>query len=218
LLRHLSLIALGLALVSVPADSAATVSAAQLPQAAVGTELPAQAITQSQQFDVAINVDGASDLAGFQFVLSFDPKILRATGARGAPFLGSTGREVSCADPTLDEGAVRFACVTLRTEPAGVDGAGTIAIIRVMTQGAGTTDLSLSHVKLVHPDGTELPSRVLPAGSLTVTGGGGWGTLPIVLVATAGAGFVFACVVVAYWLRRRMLEKHAPRAVGDDVR
>ena len=82
-----------------------------------------------------------------------------------------------------------YVCTTLRTTPAGVDGSGTLAIARFHSKGKGTTDITLSHVKLAHPDGTELPSTTADA-NVTVKGGSGF-------FSATNIGIIAAAVVVA---------------------
>lgn len=129
---------------------------------------------------VQINAENADNIASFQFDLKFDSDVLEvATNeADGMPlvqrgeFLGSTGREVVCDDPESQSGVVRFVCISLRLEPEGPDGAGTLATVSFNAIGAGSTELTLDNVVANEPDATRIPLQV-QGGAITVTGGGG---------------------------------------------
>jgi len=137
---------------------------------ALGQEMSAQVRVVSpesaaieDEISVDVVVDEVTNLGGFQFVLSFDPEVLEPLSAAKTPFLGSTGRDVSCADATIDDAALRFVCVTLGPTPAGADGSGTVASVKFRAKGAGDSDLTLSRVKLVHPDGELIDSTMIGA-------------------------------------------------------
>ena len=124
------------------------------------------------------------------------------TDEAGAPmiqrgdFLGSTGREVACPDPVSqpESGVLRMLCVTLRMEPAGPDGAGTLATVTFRAVGSGTTDLALSDVRANEPDATEITPVSVQSGVLKVAGSGGfnwliWGpVIGVVAVVVVGGG------------------------------
>jgi hypothetical protein len=157
--------------------------------------------TSSPEVDVDINVKNVQNLGGFQFVLVVDPSLLRPVAFFKTAFLAQTNREVICDDPTIEEGAVRVACVTLRDEPPGVDGTGTIGTITLKPLSVGTSDLELSRVKLVHPDGSELASSNVNA-ELTIAGSGSFQWRTILIVASGIA--LLLIIGMGAWLRRRL--------------
>lgn len=151
----------------------------------------------SDQVQVSVDVAGVHDLAGFQFVVAFDGSVLKPLAVDKTQFIAQSGREIVCADPTLEEAAVRLSCVTLRETPPGVDGDGTIADILFKPVGSGSSSLSLKNVKLVHPDGTEITSTVQD-GKITVSGSSWWTNTHRILVAAAVL-VIGLIVAVALW-------------------
>jgi hypothetical protein len=154
----------------------------------------------TDRIDVDIVVENVSDLGGFQFVLANDAARLKPLDAQKSQFLASSGRPIQCADPTIEAGAVRVACVTLGSTPKGVDGSGTIATVSYKPLSAGTSELKLSNVKLVHPDSSDVSSTAV-GGTIVIVGSGGSSIWMWILAATIGV-LVLGAVLVALWLRR----------------
>ena len=190
--RHAAILTLCV-LLTASLQRSPAVGHAQEDQATVRVVAPASVTTSNDKVDVSIDVENVTDLAGFQFVLAADTDVLRPISAQKTTFLANTGREIVCSSPTIEAGAIRMACVTLRLQPAGVDGAGTIATVSFKPLQNGTSQLALRNVKLLHPDGSELPSTVVN-GELKVTGASWWTTPHITLVTT---GIALAIIVLA---------------------
>jgi hypothetical protein len=205
-----TLAGLGL-LAAVIAPSNAT--RAQTDQAVVRVVTPSDSVAKSNnQVEVSINVENVTNLAGFQFVLTVDPSVFKTLAVRKTLLIGQTGREIVCGDPTIEAAAVRLSCVTLREKPAGVDGSGTIATVTLQPLAKGASDLVLDNVKLVHPDGTELPSTVANA-RLKVTGGSWWTTTRIILV--SGGAVLVALTALATVRRVRARATPTSATAGD---
>lgn len=162
---------------------------------------PTSVAASADSVQVPVNVKDASNLAGFQFVLSVDPDLLQPVKVDQTDFLAKTGREIVCNDPTIEASAVRFTCVTLRLDPAGVDGAGTIALVTLKPKHDGSSPMKLSHVKLVHPDGSELPSQSVDS-KLMVGGSGGWFTWWIGVLIAAGVVAIVVPGLAILWRSR----------------
>jgi hypothetical protein len=172
---------------------------AQTGQAVVRVVTPSDSVTKSNnRVEVSINVENVTNLAGFQFVLTVDPAVFKTLAASKTRFIGLTDRAIACGDPTIEAAAVRLACVTLGEKPAGVDGSGTIATVTLQPLAEGASDIVLARVKLVHPDGTELPSTVANA-RLKVTGSPWWTTTRILL---ASGGAVLVALTALATVRR----------------
>lgn len=194
---------LSLALAAVVLLAAATaphLAHSQNQQATVTVVAPKSVGASAKSVEIQINVENASNLAGFQFVLNVNSQVLQPVSVDKTGFLTQSGREILCQNPTIESGAVRFTCVTLRDTPPGVDGSGTLAVVTLKPSGKGTSPLALSHVKLVHPDGSELPSRTVD-GSLSM-GSHGWFTWWRAAL-IAGAGVLFLILLTAFIWRRR---------------
>jgi hypothetical protein len=143
---------------------------------------------------VEIVVDNVENLGAFLFVMTFDADVLSYKSIERGAFIGSTGRDVQCGEPTVEPGAIRLSCVTLRLDPPGPDGSGSLATIHFEPRDSGTTPLTLSPSvsKLLTPAADPIEATLVD-GTLTVNGDSG-GTLTLILII---AGIVVAAVVVA---------------------
>lgn len=158
--------------------------------------------SDSESIVVEIVAENVKDLAGFQWVLTSDRDLLRPLDAKKTFFLGSTGRELVCPEPAVEPGAIRFACVTLRAVPEGVDGSGVLATVTFKPVAVGTSALTLTHVKLVHPDGSELSSTVVNA-NISLSGGGWLSRGRLLALASGGIVLASGVLAAAVQLRRR---------------
>jgi hypothetical protein len=163
-----------------------------------------------------VGVRNASNLAGFQFVLSYDSNLLAAQDVTKTEFLTMSGRQLACQDPVIETGAVRYTCVTLGLLPPGVDGDGTLAVVTFKTSNSGTSPLALSKVILVHPDGTELPSTSVD-GTLTIGGSSGFPLWLRIVIGIAAAAVIAGLVALTIWRRRRSASSAASSgSLGND--
>lgn len=95
--------------------------------------------------DLSVLIADVSDLYAYQFSLSFDPAVLRATDVAEGAFLGSGGNTFSGhGDIDNAGGSISFVYNTLVGPAAGVTGSGTLAHIRFDVIGVGTTPLTFS--------------------------------------------------------------------------
>jgi len=119
---------------------------------------PSQQVTTADpSFSVDIVADKVNDLGAYQFTLAFDPTMVSFLDAVDGPFLGSTGRGVTCFPPSLSGGSVKFKCVTLRSEPDGPIGSGVLSTLTFEPLAPGTSALDLTEVILTDIGGTPLP-------------------------------------------------------------
>lgn len=131
---------------------------------------PSQVTETGAQFTVDVVVDQVVNLGAYEFTLAFDPAVVSFVGVARGPFLGSTGRSVNCLGPYPEDGAVRFACVTLGAEPDGPSGTGLLATVTFSALAAGASVLDLTHVILADISGAPLPHTDLQ-GQVTVVVG-----------------------------------------------
>jgi hypothetical protein len=135
------------------------------------------------KFTVEMMVEDVSNLAAFEFTLTFDPSVLRLVKVDSGPFLGSTGRVVQCPAPIHEspapsapsEDALRFGCVTSGEGMPGASGSGLLGTVTFAPRKAGTSRLRLGlaqdHFFLTDPLGEDL--TVSPqGGSVEVVGSG----------------------------------------------
>lgn len=196
-LRHSRLL-LAAALVLGAAAAWSAGAQAQDTIATVTLTAPAKASPDGNELQVLVNVKDVKNIGGFQFVLTVDSKVLKPISAVKGEFLSSSGREAFCPEPTVDSDSVLLKCVTLRPEPAGADGAGVLASVTFKPRAAGTSDLTLSHVRLLEPDGTDIMVKS-EDGKLKVSKGGGssagiWlivGAIAVAAVLVIAGGAVF---------------------------
>ena len=164
-----------------------------------------------------VNVTDASNLAGFQFVLSYNSELLTAPDVVKTEFLTKSGRQIVCQDPVIQTGAIRYTCVTLDLQPPGVDGHGTLATVTFKTSGKGTSPLALSNVKLVHPDGSVLPSTSVN-GTLTISGSDSLSFWLRIVIGTAAGGVALGLIALIVWWRRRQTSvSSGPESLGNDL-
>jgi hypothetical protein len=141
-------------------------------------------------FTVDIAIENVSDLAAFEFTLSFDPSILRLVGVEKGPFLDESGGEIQCpapqyispADGMPSEDSLRFGCVSGNPSGGGenipgANGSGVAATVTFAPRKAGTSELRLGlpgdryPSDLADPLADDLPVS-LQGGSVKVTGSG----------------------------------------------
>jgi hypothetical protein len=178
---------------------------AQSDQPLVKVVAPESAKVGDADIVVQIQVENVKNLGSFEFLLKYDPDILAVANdaATNLPliqrgdFLGSSEREVVCDDPVSQAGVLRMVCITLRPEPAGPDGGGTLAEVTFEAVGKGSTELSLDKVQLTDPEATVFDAIQLQNATLSVSGGSSvnwvlWGSIIAVVVVVVLAGGAFA--------------------------
>jgi len=139
--------------------------------AALQTEPDSSIVTPSETFTVAVKIEGAVDLGGFQLALNFDPAVVHVDSVALGYFLGSTGRNTVPLGPQIDNdmGTVTFGAFSFGSE-AGPSGDGVLAILTLTAQGAGSSPLELENVKIAETGGqaqtvTVEDGRVMVVGS-----------------------------------------------------
>lgn len=207
--RSLARLVLAACLASAAGALPASIRAQQGDTADLEISSPSHVSPSDDQFEAQVVVKNVTNLGGFEIIVSFDPNVLRATSISKTDFLGSTGREVQCPDPTVEDAAVRLLCVSLRAQPAGPDGDGPIATIGFETKSTGSTDISISpRTHLLHPDASDITAsqkdghvRVESGGISRVVLAAGIGIPLIVILAVVGG--------VVVWRSRRGNEPHS---------
>ncbi len=109
---------------------------------------PAQSVVgPGETFTVAVMIDQASSLGGFEFTLWFTPATVTVDDVTLGDFLGSTGRTVIPVTPIIDNqtGRASFGAASVGSAP-GPDGTGTLATITFTAQDAGQSFLDLENV------------------------------------------------------------------------
>jgi hypothetical protein len=197
-------------------------ASAQGSKAIVLVEGPAPDVVLKEggdSFQVTVSASGVTNLAGFQFSLTYDSKVLKFVSLKQGDWLGTTGREVMCPDPFINEGKdsgmVRFNCVTLGPPvssggTAGPSGSGVLTEMVFSPVGGGTSPLDLTEGILLQaeivPNNPSKPVQLestTQSASLEVQGSSGG--LPWLIIGAAGGGIIVigGIVVVGLMLARR---------------
>ncbi len=132
-----------------------------------------QTVVRGASFSAAIDVQNASELAGFQLGISFSPAVLEATKVDEGAFLKSAG-STYWFQPNIDNtGGKITGIISARTSQGGASGSGTLARITFKAKGPGTSQVKLENVTLSDSTGKTIQVGLLD-GSVTVTGVPPW--------------------------------------------
>lgn len=108
-------------------------------------------------------------LAAFEFTIEYDETVVEVVSAEMGPALETTGRTFQCLPPNRDEpGVFRFGCVSIGVTPDGRQGSFTLAEVRLLPIGRGSSPLLLD-AQIGGPLGEEALLDV-NGGAVTVTG------------------------------------------------
>jgi hypothetical protein len=127
-----------------------------------------QSIARGTDTTVDIAIDNAPQVGAFQLAFAADPGIVDIVSVSVGPFLGSTGRGVTCVHPATPAGTLSFYCNTLGTSPPGASDSGILAVITLHGSAAGASSLTLQSVTLASIDGLSLPNPALVSSSIQV--------------------------------------------------
>jgi hypothetical protein len=112
---------------------------------------PAESVVGPRKsFTVAVMIDQASNLGGFEFTLWFTPTTVTVGSVTLGDFLGSTGRTVIPVGPTINNqtGRASFGAASVGSA-AGPDGTGSLATITLTAQDGGESPLDLQGVMVL---------------------------------------------------------------------
>ncbi len=131
-----------------------------------------QVVAPTESFTVAIRLDQAQSLGGFEFDLEYDHTVVQVVTITIGNFLATPGRQVITLGPLIDNHAGRaaFGAVSYGTGPGANGSDGLLATVRLNAQNAGSTSLTLTNTQLVSTTGTRQPSTT-QAGSVIIQTG-----------------------------------------------
>jgi hypothetical protein len=110
------------------------------------------------------------DLGAYEFVLRYDPNMLRLVAAEDGGFLSRTGNSRGFLGPKEEEGSVRFAAYSFGSNP-GASGNGSLARVRFEILGCGQCELRVQKALVVSMDGDEAEiSGQIPSVMLSTCG------------------------------------------------
>jgi len=143
----------------------AAASAARAPdntsaaQGATVSILPnSQNVQSGDTFTVEIAAADVTNLAAFEFIISFDPDILSVGSIQESGFLGSTGRDVWCEGPFTEPpyvspGNVKFGCGTISDSATTLPGGSAVlATVTFVAIGEGVSPLTFGPLQLANGD------------------------------------------------------------------
>jgi hypothetical protein len=115
---------------------------------------------------VDLTVEQAQDVAGFEALLHYDPRVLDFQGLTPGGFLASTGNAVVPREAHPDAGTVTLGSFSFG-EHDSPDGSGTLVSLAFNIRGPGESSLTLSDVQLVCPCGLPQPTPIVVSGFVT---------------------------------------------------
>jgi hypothetical protein len=127
-----------------------------------------QSVAPGGTFSVDVDISGAADLYGYQFDLSFDPKVISAVSSSEGSFLAAGGSTFFIPGTSDNVGGVVAATAdTLLSPVAGATGSGTLAVFKFEALGAGISSIGISGAQLLDSDFNSIDSQSI-SGSVTV--------------------------------------------------
>jgi hypothetical protein len=133
------------------------------------------------------DVTYAGGLGDFEFTVTYNASVASVPSVASVtpgPFLGSTGRSVTCTTPVIAPGSVNYSCNTLGSSPNGPLGSGVLATIVFQPAASfGSTNLTFatSHLQDITGD-TQIIHDALtsaaPSGGMLIAKCGDFSTPP----------------------------------------
>ena len=175
------LIPLALLLLAATPSQAVTVSVDAIP-GLPGIENSVD-VTSGSSFEIDVLIQDVTDLAGFQFDLTFDPAILAATAITSGDIFGMDGFLITS---TIGAGTLSFAEVSVGL---GLDIGATpdpLATIAFDALAAGTSALTLGNLVLSDSFAMDITPVIVVDGQAMVTAAPLPGTLALLLAGLVG--------------------------------
>jgi Cohesin domain len=127
-----------------------------------------QVVDNGDQFNVELIINGVSGLGAFQASVAFDPTIASYVDATYGPFLGSSGRAVSCNGPQLEGNAISLVCATLGASPPGANGDGLLATVTFSGIREGIGLMSIADFLMTDIEANPISADALLGASVVV--------------------------------------------------
>jgi len=170
---------LGVGLLIAAASAAGAPDDTSAAQGATVRLLPSsQNVQRGDTFTIDVAAENVTNLAAFEFTLSFDPEILSVGSIQESGFLGSTGRDVWCEGPLTEPpyvspGNVKFGCGTPEgaSTTALPSGSGVLATVTFAAIGEGVSPLTFGPVNMTDNWGEDRDlSRTVNEAAVRVVG------------------------------------------------
>ncbi len=136
--------------------------------------IPSESISSTQTTEVPINIDNATDVAGFQFTLIYDPSVLTIDNSSSFLSYGSLTSGWSIDGHVINAGRIRI--IGTRVDDTAISGSGSLAKIKFKASGSIgdkttiTFDYSDANI-LTDRDGNAIQFNSTP-GTVTIAASG----------------------------------------------
>ena len=125
----------------------------------VGYTFSKTPIHTGDPFTFNIRAENITDLAGWQFDITFDPAILEAINVTEGTFLKTDGVTTFFQGGTIDNAAGKITGLSAaRLSASGVSGTGTLIQVRFKAKSGGETDLTLHKFQFGSVTGDSIPA------------------------------------------------------------
>ena len=125
-------------------------------------------------FTLRVNAEKVTDLAGWQFDLTFDPDVLEAVEVREGNFLKRSGGTTFFQRGTIDNTAGKIAGVSSALiSKGGITGTGTLLSVVFSAKADGNSELALRNFQLGSNTGAVIPAGMRDL-TITVASGPTW--------------------------------------------
>ncbi len=160
--------------------AAAALRASASGAAVVSIEPPSQAVQLGEPVKFDIAVSGVTNLGAWEVILKYDPRVLAFQSLEEAPWMSSTGRQVTCTeDDDEAAGEVQMGCGSIGETPPGPDGSGVLGHVAFSTKASGTSYLEFVKVLVANPLGDDwCCAATVAEGAVRVGSGDGDVQLP----------------------------------------
>ena len=133
-----------------------------------GTPVPVSySVNNGETFTMNVIVSNVNDLFGFQFNVQYNPSIIEFQGFGEGGFLKQDGRSTFCLDLKKETGLVKNLVCT-RLGRGSVSGEGVLGTLTFSAVGTGTSQVTLTNVKLANLNAEKIDSGV-SNGEVTVS-------------------------------------------------
>jgi hypothetical protein len=130
-------------------------------QAVLSIEPLSQNVSVGSTFAIDVNISNVNDLYGYQFDLSFNPKLISARSSSEGSFLTTGGISTFFIAGTNDNknGIVSATADTIIGAVPGANGSGNLAVLTFDAIGAGVSSVALSGVQLIDSSFNSISSQ-----------------------------------------------------------
>ena len=116
----------------------------------------AVSIANGNDVTLEVKVANVENLVGFQFDVTYDPRVLEFVGAYEGTLLNSDGQSTFCMNGTAESGYVKN-ILCIRFGSTGIAGNGVLEQLAFKGIAIGESDVILSNVKIVDSSTNEIP-------------------------------------------------------------